>query len=231
MPATIHLCNGNFKAGSTWLYQIVRLVTGALPVPDDLQREGWGSSAILLENIPKLLARETGEFFAKAHFGGSAERATLEEYFPNLKVYIMTRDLSDSVLSAFHHYKRLGQVPDQWTLVDFFESAKAPSAKSVIRRLVEYQTTWQNTSPTSPAFMTTYESLHESPMREVLSLAAFAGAEIDEARAEQIVQTTEFDNWKDRTGTKHLRSGIVGESSSALSQEMHDLVEAWSSPL
>ena len=141
-------------------------------------------------------------------------------------IYTMTRSPGDVVVSAFHHFIRVGNLPEETSFSEFFWKDKGPSGQSVVRNLLRYQATWDDT-PTDRVFRTTYEDFHADASREVGRLGAFCRIEMSPAQIETIVRTTSFDNWKSATGTQHLRKGLVGESASVLSDEMSEQLSDW----
>ncbi len=217
--------NGGFKTGSTWLYTCVRFLTGGRPVPEHFQREGWGNSGVAEDRLPEFLA-EVGpqgpHTYAKSHYADVETRDLLLED-SNTRTLLMHRDAADIVVSAYHHRVRHGEVNESVTFDEFFWRDEAPNGVSTLRGIEQYRSTWAVDSPR--LWATSYERFHADHLAELQRLSDFFGFTVEPGALEWIAKRTEFGNWKEKTGSKHLRRGAVGEGVEVCTPEMLELIE------
>lgn len=223
----LHICNGDFKSGSTWLLNVVRRIVDADDIPMELQRDGWSNTSIEIGSIGELLAAyPNSSFLSKSHYRQPDERDRILSFKDDVRVYTMTRSPGDVIVSAFHHFIRVGNLSESTEFDEFFWRDRGPSAQSVVRNLMRYESTW-SAAPADLVFRTTYEKFHANSGAEIQRLGSFCDVELTLAEVSKIAETTSFSNWKSATGTPHLRKGLVGESLSVLTNEMTAQLDAW----
>lgn len=223
--------NGGFKTGSTWLFHSVRFLTGGQPVPDDFQREGWGNSGVAEERLGEFLEAHGPRdeiTYAKSHYDDPEIRDLLQAD-EHTRTVLMHRDAADIVVSAYHHRIRHGEVDPAVSFDDFFWRDELPNGRSTIRGIEQYRTTWAHAH--DRVWATSYERCTQDHRGELDRLAAFFGWDIKPEALDWIVDRTQFDNWKARTGSDHLRTGRVGEGHEVCSPEMLDLIAASVPPI
>jgi|SRR5579862_98538 len=105
------VCNGPFKSGSTWLYEIVRRLVEPEPVPPELLDPAW----VPVETIPRDdLAQFVASRDLAAHdhvIKGHMDRPRSVRFLvesPDVVLVDIKRDLRDVTVSSFHHFRALG---------------------------------------------------------------------------------------------------------------------------
>ena len=197
------VCNGPFKSGSTWLYEIARRLVEPEPMPREFVASVW----LPVETIPHNdLARFVAEadlaahdYVVKEHMGRPRRVRFLVES-PDVVLVDIKRDLRDVAVSSFHHFRALKD--DSIAFPEFYWSVGRYYVAGVAnhhRRWVEFT-----------ALTVGYEALLTDFESEVSKLASVLG---------RSVSTAEIGEIREQVGIKELRaqyadSGIAGMQSS-----------------
>ncbi|MEM9017559.1 MAG: sulfotransferase domain-containing protein [Verrucomicrobiota bacterium] len=212
------ICNGAFKSGSTWLYQIVRkLVDGIEKVPESFQNERWGNeiSSVAPDKVEAFLAEYADSqttYLTKNHLARrSFVPLVTQTHVKTVKLFNIRRDVRDVVVSAYFHHERRN--PTGRNFEEFYEAM----GQEIARRVDVYHRKWDVESPN--IFATSYEEMLHDPVEVVTRIAKFLGLELERERIEEVCEETSFGKWKAKTGSDHLRKGIIGDWKNYLSAE------------
>lgn len=114
------VCNGAFKSGSTWVFEIVKRITGyPLPaelylnprqtLPDWKENPNGVVAAVNPEKLSELLAsgmHHHKNLACKNHFRAKPQKDVLLQDSA-CKVVDIRRDIRDAIVSAYYHDQRV----------------------------------------------------------------------------------------------------------------------------
>jgi len=212
------IANGAFKSGSTWLYNILRDVTGFTAPPPDYLNPDWKNPSLLPEKITLLLSalRPSDGFIVKNHFDKPEQRAALLKH-PDVRVFDMTRDLRDVVVSAYYHVRRVeGYTGD-------FEAYYGSLGRKVVRDVSRYHALWAR--PSRQVYCASYEGLHADFEAEVARWLVFLNITVPAEKIAAIKQATSLHALRERYGEQDdpdpfFRKGVVGDFQNHMNTEM-----------
>lgn len=219
----IVVANGGVKTGSTWLYKIVEHLTGFERVPNRFQRDDWTSSSFTINDLSDLVdfaIANGSSYYAKSHFDKPSERDALLDKNPIVRVCLMSRDPADLIVSGYYHHQRHGRVSSDTSFEDFFWSAQAPSARSMLAGIRRYEKCWRGASN---VYWTSYEELHDNLRQQVGKIAKFLDVDLTAERLNTVESATKFGNVRSGPG-EHVRKGQVGDSLNHLTSAMFEFI-------
>lgn len=212
------VCNGAFKSGSTWLYNIVRELTHGEAPPAEFLNPEWRNPSIDPAKLKALLAalKPSDNFVVKNHFNTREQRDTLLAH-PDVRVLNITRDLRDMSVSAYYHVRRVNGYEGDFTRY-YWETGRA-TLLSVDR----YHRLWQVASP--KAYTASYERLHADFAGQVREIAAFLGVTATDDQLARLQGETSLNALRQRYGEteaddKFFRKGVVGDWQNHLTTEI-----------
>jgi hypothetical protein len=112
------VCNGPFKSGSTWVYEISRLLVDPQQLPRTYADPVWLPQESIPQDRLADFVAETDlrghEYVIKVHVGRPQriEKAIASD---DVIVVDVRRDLRDVVVSAYHHFRALGTAPEDFS--------------------------------------------------------------------------------------------------------------------
>ena len=177
--------NGAFKCGSTWLFNI--LMT--------LRRLEWPEAEYLTKGNakhPAIAAPKLGDYLAKGdyrsrdvisknHLEKPEHRAMLLAN-KDVRVFCMTRDSRDVIVSAYYHDLRKKHFDGSFAQYYWDEG------RAILPRLRLYQSTWSEPHP--QVERTSFEALKSDFPGEVTRIARLFGLAPDAAAIERIREET-----------------------------------------
>lgn len=212
------VCNGAFKSGSTWLYNIVRELTGGEAPPVEYLNPEWRNPSIDPAKLDALLAalRPSDNFVVKNHFNSREQRDSLLAH-PDVRVLNITRDLRDMLVSAYYHVRRVNGYDGDFTRY-YWETGRA-TMLSVDR----YHRLWKVVSP--KVYTASYERLHADFGGQVREIAAFLSVPATDEQIARLRGETSLDALRQRygeaeAGDKFFRKGVVGDWQNHLTPEI-----------
>ena len=102
------IANGAYKSGSTWLFYILRSVTGFPPVPKSFLNQRWLNPSINPRRLVACLTEldfSSKDFLVKNHFNKRRQRDQISKH-ENIFIFDIERDLRDVVVSAYYQHCR-----------------------------------------------------------------------------------------------------------------------------
>ncbi len=205
------ISNGAFKSGSTWLYNILRCMTGFPPPPEEFLNPNWVNPSIDPEKLTKFLKEvdfSHKNYLCKNHFGGKYQRDLLLAS-PNVFILDIKRDIRDVVVSAYYHHRRKGYD-------ESFKNYYWKKGKKVANFVSSYQRNWDVQS--TKILIASYEKLHSDFNSETKKIGDFLGIQVSDQLSEQIKTETTLDSLRNRYGesdqsddSKFFRKGVIGD--------------------
>lgn len=203
----IIICNGAFKSGSTWLFNIVRHLGDFETIPNEWRNPKWRNPSIDPDKLEDFIKTEKPvgvTYLSKNHLSNPEFVGMLSQRHVNeVKILNIRRDIRDVIVSAFYHYQRVDDYDEPFDV--FFRNR----GWKVGRRVIAYNEQWDTGSENN--FFTSYENLQSDITTEIIRIADFLDLEITQDTAEDIAARTAFGSWKEITGSAHLRKGVVGD--------------------
>lgn len=212
------ICNGAYKSGSTWLFNIVgQLADFSFPPPAYQNRE-WRNPSIdpaKLKQFIDAVDFADRNYISKQHIAGRRERDLLLAT-PNLFVLDIERDLRDVVVSAYHHHRRVGRFVG--TIDQFYWT----EGRLIAHQVCRYHEVWRGRP--DKVFVASYEALHADFVAEVQRIAAFLQLPAPPTLVERIAGETTIDRLRAKYGEtdrpaeqQFFRKGRVGSWQDCLS--------------
>ncbi|GAB4394852.1 MAG: hypothetical protein Tsb0032_23830 [Kiloniellaceae bacterium] len=177
--------NGAFKCGSTWLFNILMA----------LQKLEWPEAEYLTKGNakhPAIAARNLGDYLAKGDYESrdviSKNHLEKPEHREMLlargavRVFCMTRDSRDVIVSAYYHDMRKKRFDGSFAQYYWEEG------RTILPRLMLYRSTWA--APHPQVETTTFEALKSDFAGEVTRIATLLGLSPDAAMIEKVHQET-----------------------------------------
>lgn len=207
------ICNGAIKSGSTWLFNVLKVLTNPQDPPRHyLTNRSEKSPCIRPELLASYLASEdyrSQNFISKNHLNRPEQRNLLSQY-DDVYVFDIERDPKDVIVSNYYHdcfrngYK--GSFADYyWT-----------QGREVAGMLADYHNLWRGGHPRF--YVSSYEKLHREFADEVRRIAAVLGVRIDAEAVETVRERTSIktlrEDYKEDpryAGEKFFRKGEVGD--------------------
>ncbi len=160
------ISNGAFKCGSTWLFNILMALRSYdWPAEQFLTGGNTKHPAIAEPKLKDYLdtaALDESDVISKNHLGNPEHRALLLGH-DAVRVFCMTRDSRDVIVSAFYHSLRKTGI--ERSFAQFYWS----EGRNILPVLAKYTTTWAEPHPHKLA--TTFEALKSDFHGEVERIA------------------------------------------------------------
>jgi hypothetical protein len=206
------VCNGAYKSGSTWLFNIVRALGGfASPDPRFLNPR-WKNPSIAPERLHAFLEQtdpEQRDYLVKQHFFTRRERDLLYAA-PGVKVLDIERDLRDMVVSAYHHHVRATR------FVGAFKDFYWIEGRMIVDHVCRYHRFWRG--PDDKVMCVSYERLQRDFAAEVTRIARFVGRDLPPEQLAEVRAATTLRALRQRYGEGagaqaggFFRKGQVGD--------------------
>jgi hypothetical protein len=209
------VANGAFKSGSTWLFNILREMTGSPPVPDEYLNPDWVNPSIHPDKLEVLLEEvdhAERDSLVKNHFGEPNQKRVLLGN-PNVYVFDIRRDLSDVVVSAYHHYQNKEDY--EGTFQDFYWWRGRFIAMSV----QEYHRLWDTSLPRT--YVSSFEALKTNFEEEVRRIGNVLGYDLRTDEIERIHEETTLSSLREKyQDEEFFREGGTGYEEEYLNDRM-----------
>jgi hypothetical protein len=203
------VCNGAFKSGSTWLFNIAHDLSGGTPPPSEYLNPAWVNPSIDPAKLNALLAalKPSDNFVVKNHFNTREQRDALLSH-PDVRVLNITRDLRDMIVSAYYHVRRVENYDGDFARY-YWETGR-----STMLSVQRYHRLWNTGSP--QVYTASYERLHSDFAGQVREIAAFLGVTASDEQIARLHNETSLDALRARYGegasnNKFFRKGVVGD--------------------
>jgi Sulfotransferase domain len=205
------ICNGAYKSGSTWLFNIVAQLADFKLPPKSYQNTKWRNPSIDPDKLVDFLSTmdfAQENYISKQHIVDFRQRDLLLST-PNLFVLDIARDVRDVVVSAYYHHRRDGR------FVGSFEDFYQIEGRLIAHQVSRYHDVWRGRN--DKVLIASYEALHADFVAELQRIAAFLGLPVSPALVERIRHETSIDRLRARYGEadqpadqRFFRKGMVG---------------------
>jgi hypothetical protein len=222
VPAVLVVCNGPFKSGSTWLYEIARALVNPESLPAEYAEPSWlPIESIRPRRLRSFLARgdlQDRNLVVKQHLSRPRHVRLLADV-PGVLVLDIRRDLRDVVVSSYYHQRSRGRAPDDFSRFYWTEG------RYYANGVANHHRRWRGHT----ALTVVYESLVSDFTTEAGGIAACLGRDVSESQLETIRASVGLTSLKDRYATtgvalmesaKFFRRGVPGDWKSHLDEEM-----------
>jgi hypothetical protein len=211
--------NGAFKSGSTWLTLIARQLREFSELPPGFKSMGWKNTSITPGRLPEFLRStdiDARDYLIKSHYKPEDGLRPLLLETPAAKVLNIYRDPKDVLVSAYYHFRRIGNFVG--TIGDFFPKG----GEELVRQLTRYHLYWDNAGVEDRIFFTTYQKLHTCFDDEVFRLGRFLGVTLTMEQIRAVRQNTQFSKLSRDSvpeEKRFFRKGVMGDWQSHLTAE------------
>ncbi|HVE16033.1 MAG TPA: sulfotransferase domain-containing protein, partial [Chthoniobacterales bacterium] len=150
----------------------------------------------------------SNDYLIKAHYKPDDAMRPLLLGTPDVKILNVYRDPKDVVVSAYYHFRRLGQY--DCSIGEFFDQR----GESLVRALTRYHLYWDNRGVEDKIFFTTYEKLHTCFDEEVFRLGKFLGRDLTMSDIRTARQNTQFSKLSGvdiPEEKRFFRKGVMGD--------------------
>lgn len=189
--------NGAQKGGTTWLWEIVRSLPGVHKVPDRYRDPNWVAASLRDDCIDRLLASPAKKTFCSKQHWTAEYRRVLDR--PDVKMVSIVRNVSDVLVSRFHHDTRLGRTNHK-NASAYFRGRGA----SIMKLYMEFNLSWHSAQP--EPYLVRFEDLRMNFAPTVRGILDYL--EID-ADPESLRKTDAAVAGK--VDGKHFRKSSIGE--------------------
>lgn len=207
------ICNGAFKSGSTWLFNILRFTLPWLRISPKYQNtKEWRGESIAESTLPLFLTEidfHTKNYIIKSHYYNAETRDLLLKY-DHVYIFNIKRDIRDVIVSAYYHYKR------EENLKQTFEEYYWQSGHGLIRYLNDYHSMWA--ARTGKIYVSSYEGLLEDFSNEVRRIFYFLNYDLKSDKIESLKKRTTMNEFRKLWGEDSkpveecfFRKGIIGD--------------------
>ncbi|KAB7504294.1 Sulfotransferase family cytosolic 1B member 1 [Armadillidium nasatum] len=223
------------KSGTTWVQEIVYMLTHNLEKSDD-------SSEVLETRFPyleypypgiKSIAKQKGQRHIKTHLPATILPPSFVS--SGAKLIYITRNPKDTIVSYWHFVRLLSTVSFIGSFREFlqlFLSDKVPYGP-----FYDHLRTYFDLQKTQNVLIITYEDLKENPIQYYLQVPVTDSEAFDVAVATTFRSMSEnksvnYEHWKDigfanKNEGKFLRKGVVGDWKNYFTPEMLKDFESW----
>lgn len=205
------ICNGAYKSGSTWLFNIATTLSRFDFPPEPYRNKAWRNPSIDPVKLGDFLRSVdiTGRnYISKQHLSAPPERDLILGT-ADVRVLDIERDLRDVLVSAYYHHRRDGR------FVGSFEDFYWTEGRLIAHQVQCYHALWRGRE--ERVFVASYERLHADFAGEVERLAAFLGLEVAPGCLQSVRAETTIDRLRAKYGEadkpaeqQFFRKGVVG---------------------
>jgi hypothetical protein len=206
MPAKLVVCNGAFKSGSTWVYNIVieSVVTKSF---DEKYKDKYHEGSINIGMLKEFSSEvKKGVFATKAHQGNSDKLKLVREDI-DIKVIMIERDPRSVLLSYYHHLMRSIGVKIPYNIFYWL------IGKYKLCEVSNYNRKWNGESELDVLWLK-FENLKRNPVDSIENICSFIGDDATD-NYDLVAQNTTLEalrnKQKDESSKLFFRGGEVAE--------------------
>lgn len=216
------VCNGAFKSGSTWLFNILRFTIPWVRIQPEFQSEKeWRGETIAEPALPQFLEKvdyHNENYIIKSHYYDINTRDRLLKY-DHVYIFNIKRDIRDVIVSAYYHYKRIEG------LKQTFEEYYWKRGRELIWYLNDYHSMWD--SREGKIYVSSYRGLLEDFDNEVRRIFLFLNYVLKPGAVEDLKNRTTMSEsrklWNEDAKSPDecfFRKGIMGDWQSHFSPQI-----------
>ncbi|MDQ6963042.1 MAG: sulfotransferase domain-containing protein [Mariprofundaceae bacterium] len=215
------VCNGAFKSGSTWVYEIVKAITG-YPLPPqqylnpydslpDYKKNNDGIVAAVNPSQLQLLLNSrihhSSSYVCKNHLRAVWQQELLSSD-PDCRIVDVRRDIRDVIVSAYYHDCRAYHFSGDFRA--YYWSLGRLRAVQVLSHYKLWHSVEEN------VYVLNYQQLKDNFVKEVQKLGIFLGFTLSEQQIHYIQEQTSIGTmrkkWNEQKSKQpFFRKGISGD--------------------
>ncbi|WNJ16419.1 sulfotransferase domain-containing protein [Pontibacter sp. G13] len=221
------ISNGAYKSGSTWLFHILNHLTDGSAPPEPFRNPKWKKPSLKPgDSLNQFLASgiyEQTDILSKNHLSISDLQKCPPYLGANFKIFNITRDYRDVVVSAYFHAIREGLPYEHFWAYYWFQGRKLH--KDVKEKNVAFAEILK--AHPLDAVELSYEGLKKDFAKEVRMAAKILDIELSDDQISELQQATSFNSMRSKSdgesvvhGKQFFRKGVVGDFSKYYSKLM-----------
>jgi hypothetical protein len=207
------ICNGAFKSGSTWLFNILRFTVKCVRIPPEFHDEKeWRGESIAEDKLPLFLKKidyRNKNYISKNHYYETKTRDLLLTY-DDVYIFNIKRDIRDVIVSAYYHFKR------EEGLNQTFEEYYWQRGKNLIWYMNDYHAIWS--AREAKIHVTSYNGLLEDFENEARQISTFLDYPLKPGVVKRLRNQTTIEEsrklWREDSKPPEecfFRKGIIGD--------------------
>lgn len=224
------VCNGAFKSGSTWLFNILINITEfSNPTKEYLTENNKTNPCIQPDKLRTFLTNvdyHSKSYISKNHLERTQHKELLLS-FSDVLVFNITRDIRDVVVSAYFHERNRHGYDGSFKTYYWTEGRK------VAYNVHSYHNIWG--ADGSKIYVSAFEKLKIDFEAEVKRIGLFLGIELSQNEIEAIKKKTSMETLKVRykdnqsfenqKGSFFFRKGVIGDWKNHFDEKMTQDIE------
>ena len=205
------LANGAFKSGSTWLRNVLRLMTDFEDIPEryrDPRFADW-VDIYKMEKFLDDVDHASANYISKSHIHNPRLRDAIL-FHEHVRVFDISRDVRDVLVSYYYHLLRMRKVREG------FERFYWLLGRYKAYQIQQYHAVWGIGAPN--IYVTSFEKLKNDFDRETAAIADYLGLPLSEDRIRCIKEATSLARQQKERGEedkpeheRFFRKGIIGD--------------------
>ena len=224
------LANGAFKSGSSWLLDIIEAMGDFEQTPPDYRFPYQNHPWLDIEKVEPFMASglpAQRDYISKAHIMSEKTRDLLLSY-DEVRVFNITRNLGDALVSHFYHLIYQGKLDEAYAkdkLDEGFRKYYWRLGRYKAQQILTYHTVWSVDSPA--VYVSSFERLKTNFADEVRAIGEFLGYDLSESDIQRIKEETSLNRMQAKHGEdqkeehkRFRRKGKMGEWKTHFDAEM-----------
>lgn len=215
------ICNGSFKSGSTWIFNLASVISGFCHPPSQYLNPAWVNPSLLPRKFAEFERNEDlarADYIVKNHFAPYPWRSVLLRS-PEVRVIHSSRNFRDVIVSAYFHEKRLGNASNN------FSEYYWTSGRKTLEKCHRYNYWWENPK-SEKIFHLRFEDLKADFSNQAMRLGDFLGCSLSQEEVSRIQYQVSIDKLRknyeslDKKHGSFFRKGLVGGWENFLDEEI-----------
>ena len=205
------LANGAFKSGSTWMRNVLRLMTDYAEIPEPYQDPRFADwvDRYKLESFLDDVDFSTKNYISKSHIYSPQLRDKLLAH-DNAYVFNISRDVRDVLVSYYYHLVRERRIREG------FDRFYWLLGRYKAYQIQQYHAVWNIDSPN--IYVTSFEKMKSDFAGETAAMASILGLPLSDEKITFIQEETSLAKQRKERGEddkpeheRFFRKGIIGD--------------------
>jgi len=199
------IANGTFKSGSSWQFRILRNLVKFSEIPAKYHRKKM-KKVLKISKIKEFLNSDLikqNTYVAKAHIYKKKNIELLRNH-PEVKIFLIKRDLKDAIVSHYHHFNNIRRVNLSFKIYYWF------IGRFKAMQMIKYNKNWEIDAKN--VFYSKFEDLKNNFDSEIKKYGLFVGKKLTNKEIQNIREKTSIKNIRKKTKKKwFFRKGEIGD--------------------
>ena len=205
------LANGAFKSGSTWMRNVLRLMTDYAEIPEQYQDPRFSTwvDRYKLTSFLDNVDYSTTNYISKSHIYSPQIRDKILAH-DNLYVFNISRDVRDVLVSYYYHLLRERRIREG------FDRFYWLLGRYKAYQIQQYHAVWDIGTPN--IYVTSFEKMKSDFAAETAAMADFLGLALTDEKVAFIQEETSLARQQKERGEddkpeheRFFRKGIIGD--------------------